>query len=75
MKVGHMDGMHYFIDRTSILVKIKSVSYNCRTVYIYCIYKTHKVTQNIIKSHTHDMKYDDYSKTIYCLVRIQSLAH
>ena len=34
MKVGHMDGMHCFIDSTSILVKIKSVSlYNCRTVY------------------------------------------
>jgi len=26
MKVGHMDGMHCFIDSTSILVKIKSVS-------------------------------------------------
>ena len=35
MKVGHMDGMHCFLDSTSILVKIKSVSlYNCRTVYI-----------------------------------------
>jgi len=34
MKVGHMDGMHCFIDSTSILVKIKPVSlYNCRTVY------------------------------------------
>ena len=34
MKVGHMDGMHCFIDTTSILVRIKSVSlYNCRTVY------------------------------------------
>jgi hypothetical protein len=36
MKVGHKDGMHGFIDSTSILVKIKSVSlysYNCRTVY------------------------------------------
>ena len=33
MKVGHMDGMHCFKDSTSILVKIKSVSYNCRTVY------------------------------------------
>jgi hypothetical protein len=33
MKVGHMDGMHCFIDRTSFLVKIKSVSlYNCRNV-------------------------------------------
>jgi len=26
MKVGHMDGMHCFIDSTSILLKIKSVS-------------------------------------------------
>ena len=35
MKVGHMDGIHCFIDSTSILVKIKSVSlYNCRTVYV-----------------------------------------
>ena len=35
MKVGLMDGMHCFIDSTSILVKIKSVSlYNYRTVYI-----------------------------------------
>jgi hypothetical protein len=34
MKVGHLDGMHCFIDGTSILVKIKSVSlYNCQTVY------------------------------------------
>ena len=33
MKVGHMDGMHCFLDSTSILVKIKSVSlYNCQTV-------------------------------------------
>ena len=33
MKVGHTDGMHCFTDRTSILVKIKSISlYNCRTV-------------------------------------------
>ena len=33
MKVGHMDGMHCFIDITSTLVKIKSVSlYNCQTV-------------------------------------------
>ena len=33
MKVGHMDGMHCFIDSSSILVKIKFVSlYNCRTV-------------------------------------------
>ena len=44
MKVGHMDGMHCFIDSTYILVKIKSVSlYNCRTVYklrslgFYCV--------------------------------------
>jgi len=36
MKVGHMDGMHCFIDSTFILVKIKSVSlYNCRAVYKY----------------------------------------
>ena len=36
MKVGHMDGMHCFIDSTSILVKIKSVLlYNCQTVYVY----------------------------------------
>jgi hypothetical protein len=35
MKAGHMDGMHCFIDGTSILVKIKSVSlYNCQTVYM-----------------------------------------
>jgi len=35
MKVGHVDGMHCFIDSTSILVKIKSVSlYNCQTVYL-----------------------------------------
>ena len=35
MKVGHMDGVHCFIDSISILVKIKSVSlYNCRTVYL-----------------------------------------
>jgi len=35
MKVGHMDGMHCFMDSTSILVKIISVSlYNCRTVYV-----------------------------------------
>ena len=35
MKVGHIDGMHCFIDRTSVLVKIKSVSlYSCRTVYL-----------------------------------------
>ena len=27
MKVGHMDGMHCFIDSTSILVKIKSGSF------------------------------------------------
>ena len=34
MKVGHMDGMHCFIDSTSILVEIKSVLlYNCRNVY------------------------------------------
>jgi hypothetical protein len=34
MKVGHMDGMHCFIDGTSILVKIKSVAlYNCQIVY------------------------------------------
>jgi len=34
MKVGHMDGIHCFIDSTSVLVKIKSVSlYDCRTVY------------------------------------------
>ena len=26
MKVGHIDGMHCFIDSTSILVKIKSVT-------------------------------------------------
>jgi hypothetical protein len=26
MKVGYVDGMHCFIDDTSILVKIKSVS-------------------------------------------------
>jgi hypothetical protein len=33
MKVGHLDGMQCFIDGTSILVKIKSVSlYNCQTV-------------------------------------------
>ena len=38
MNVGHMDGMHCFIDSSSILVKIKSVSiYNCRTVYL-CMY-------------------------------------
>jgi hypothetical protein len=36
-----MDGMHCFIDSTSILVKIKSVSlYNCRTVYIRCCIDT-----------------------------------
>ena len=35
MRVGHMNGMHCFIDSTSTLVKIKSVSlYNCRTIYI-----------------------------------------
>jgi len=34
MKVGHMDGMHCFIDSTSILVKIISASlYNCQTVW------------------------------------------
>ena len=34
MKIGHMDGMCCFIDSTSLLVKIKSVSlYNFRTVY------------------------------------------
>ena len=34
MKVGHMDGMHCFIDSTSILLKVKPVSlYNSRTVY------------------------------------------
>jgi len=34
MKVGHMDGMHCFIDSTSILIKIKAVLlYNFRTVY------------------------------------------
>ena len=39
MKFGHMDGMHCFIDSTSILVKIKSVSLcNCRTVY-YTAYR------------------------------------
>ena len=38
MKVGHMDGMHCFIDRTSILVKIKSLLlHNCRTVYFPCV--------------------------------------
>ena len=36
MKVGHMDGMHCFIDSTSVLVKIKSFSlYNCRIVYVF----------------------------------------
>jgi len=31
IKVGHMDRMHCFIDSTTILVKMKSVSlYNCR---------------------------------------------
>jgi len=39
MKDGHMDGMHCFIDSTSILVKIKSVSlYNCRTVYVAAVF-------------------------------------
>jgi hypothetical protein len=34
MKVGHLDGMHCFIDGTFILVKIKSVSlYICQIVY------------------------------------------
>jgi len=34
-----MDGMHCFIDSTSILVKIKSVSlHNCRTVYMPSFY-------------------------------------
>jgi len=38
MKVGHMDGMHCFIESTSIFVKIKSVSlYKCRTVYFICL--------------------------------------
>ena len=39
MKVGHVDGMHCFIDSTSVLVKIESVSlYNCWTVYMFSLY-------------------------------------
>ena len=41
MKVGHMDGMHCFIDSTSILVKIKSVSlYNCWIMYVKVLVHT-----------------------------------
>jgi len=50
MKVGHMDGMQCFIESTSILVKIKSVSlYNCRTVYIRVQGAKIKIDKNLLK--------------------------
>ena len=53
MNVGHMDRMHCFIDSTSILVKMKSVSlYNCRTVYVcHCFtFESNVLSENALNN-------------------------
>ena len=66
MKVGHMDGMHCFIDSTSILVKIKSVSLcNCRTVYIQSC--EHSSKNNILAEEQFGFRTKTTNNAIYKL--------
>ena len=74
MKFGYMDGMHCFIDSTSILVKIKSASlYDCRTVYDRLYYHCLTLNSERLFSEVQQLSYTLNMSEIYLVFQMLTM--